>query len=67
MEVIVQEKELDNMASIPWDKVSNVVGRAKKACQDQWRREILPYLLKGFVRQTQGCFEDRDSEMTDKQ
>ncbi|CAO3619105.1 unnamed protein product [Mucor fragilis] len=65
IEIIVQEKELDNMSSIPWDKVSQVVGRAKKACQDQWRREILPHLLKGFTRQNQGCFED--SEMTDKQ
>ncbi|KAK4519626.1 Cytochrome b5 heme-binding domain-containing protein [Mucor velutinosus] len=65
IESIVQEKELDNMSSIPWDKVSRVVGRAKKACQDQWRREILPHLLKGFVRQNQGCFQD--SEMVDQQ
>ncbi|KAL9553941.1 hypothetical protein PS6_003662 [Mucor atramentarius] len=65
IEVIVQEKELDNMSTIPWDKVSKVVGRAKKACQDQWRREILPHLLKGLVRQPQGCFEG--GETMDKQ
>lgn len=50
IEAIVHEKKLDDMTSIPWDKVSRVVGRAKKACKDQWRREVLPSLLKGFVR-----------------
>lgn len=46
LEAIVREKNLDDMASIRWDRISMAVGRAKKACKDQWRRELLPGLLK---------------------
>jgi hypothetical protein len=46
MEAIVKDKELDDMATIRWDRIAMAVGRAKKACKDQWRREILPTLLK---------------------
>lgn len=48
IEAIVKEKSLDDMSTIPWDNVSMAVGRAKKACKDQWRRELLPGLLRGF-------------------
>lgn len=48
LEAIVKEKELDDMTTIRWDRISLAVGRAKKACKDQWRREILPNLLKGL-------------------
>jgi hypothetical protein len=50
IEAIVKEKSLDDMSTIPWDKVSKAVGRAKKACKDQWRRELLPGLVRGFIR-----------------
>lgn len=33
------------MTTFPWDKIAAVVGRDKKACKDQWRREVLPSLL----------------------
>lgn len=46
IEAIVKEKNLDDMASIRWDRISMTVGRAKKACKDQWRRVLLPDLLK---------------------
>ncbi|OBZ91496.1 hypothetical protein A0J61_00462 [Choanephora cucurbitarum] len=49
MEAIVKEKNLDDMSTIPWDKISKAVGRAKKACKDQWRREVLPGLIKGLI------------------
>lgn len=43
---VVQEKQLDDMASFRWDRIAMMVGRAKKACKDQWRREVLPALAK---------------------
>lgn len=46
IEAIVKEKNLDDMTSIRWDRISMTVGRAKKACKDQWRRVLLPDLLK---------------------
>ncbi|KAI9273595.1 hypothetical protein BY458DRAFT_570422 [Sporodiniella umbellata] len=42
LEAIVKEKKLDDMSTISWDRISAVVGRATKACKDQWRRELLP-------------------------
>ncbi|KAI7903069.1 uncharacterized protein BX663DRAFT_509447 [Cokeromyces recurvatus] len=48
LEAIVRVKSLDDMATIPWDAISKSVGRAKKACKDQWRRELLPYLIDGL-------------------
>ncbi|KAG2192571.1 hypothetical protein INT47_006203 [Mucor saturninus] len=48
LEAIVKEKELDDMTTIRWDRISLAVGRAKKACKDQWRRELLPNILKGL-------------------
>lgn len=48
LEAIVKEKNLDDMATIRWDRISLAVGRAKKACKDQWRRELLPNLMRGF-------------------
>ncbi|CEP07361.1 hypothetical protein [Parasitella parasitica] len=67
IEAIVQEKELDDMTTIPWDKVSKAVGRAKKACKDQWRREILPHLLKGFVRPDHHRRSNSNNNDTDRQ
>lgn len=48
LEAIVKEKELDDMSTIRWDRISLAVGRAKKACKDQWRREILPNMMRGL-------------------
>lgn len=48
LEAIVKEKKLDDMTTIRWDRISLAVGRAKKACKDQWRREVLPNLMKGL-------------------
>ncbi|GAA5808897.1 hypothetical protein MFLAVUS_002296 [Mucor flavus] len=48
LEAIVKEKELDDMTTIRWDRISLAVGRAKKACKDQWRRELLPNIMKGL-------------------
>ncbi|KAI9256297.1 hypothetical protein EDC94DRAFT_210353 [Helicostylum pulchrum] len=48
LEAIVKEKELDDMTTIRWDRISLAVGRAKKACKDQWRRELLPNLMRGL-------------------
>lgn len=45
---IVEDKKLDDMATFQWDRIAMAVGRAKKACKDQWRREVLPSLMKGF-------------------
>ncbi|KAI8090032.1 uncharacterized protein BX664DRAFT_386424 [Halteromyces radiatus] len=45
LKAIVKEKQLDDMTSFSWDRISLAVGRAKKACKDQWRREVLPALL----------------------
>ncbi|ORZ06029.1 hypothetical protein BCR42DRAFT_427531 [Absidia repens] len=45
LKAIVKEKQLDDMTSFSWDKISLAVGRAKKACKDQYRREILPALM----------------------
>ncbi|KAI8339879.1 hypothetical protein BC941DRAFT_236300 [Chlamydoabsidia padenii] len=45
LKAIVKEKHLDDMTSFSWDRISLVVGRAKKACKDQWRREVLPALM----------------------
>lgn len=46
LKAIVKEKQLDDMTSFSWDKIALAVGRAKKACKDQWRREVLPALMK---------------------
>ncbi|KAG0182591.1 hypothetical protein DFQ28_002762 [Apophysomyces sp. BC1034] len=48
LRAIVKEKELDDMATFRWDQIAMSVGRAQKACKDQWRREILPNLLKNL-------------------
>ncbi|KAI9478453.1 MAG: hypothetical protein EXX96DRAFT_248595 [Benjaminiella poitrasii] len=53
LEAIVREKCLDDMTTIPWDAISKSVGRAKKACKDQWRRELLPYLIDGLFATNQ--------------
>ncbi|KAI9491863.1 hypothetical protein BDB00DRAFT_830957 [Zychaea mexicana] len=45
---IVREKQLDDMTTFHWDKIAKAVGRAGKACKDQWRREILPTLTKNI-------------------
>ncbi|CAO3592646.1 unnamed protein product [Absidia cylindrospora] len=45
LKAIVKEKQLDDMKSFSWDKISLAVGRAKKACKDQYRREVLPALM----------------------
>ncbi|KAI9021528.1 hypothetical protein CLU79DRAFT_753695 [Phycomyces nitens] len=42
---IVKDKLLDDMASFHWDKIAIEVGRPKKACKDQWRRELLPNFM----------------------
>lgn len=42
---IIKDKQLDNMASYNWDKIAIDVGRARKACKDQWRREVLPSFI----------------------
>ncbi|CAO3671665.1 unnamed protein product [Umbelopsis vinacea] len=42
---IIRDKDLDNMASYNWEKIASRVGRARKACKDQWRREVLPALI----------------------
>jgi hypothetical protein len=42
---IIKDKQLDNMATFNWDKIAIDVGRARKACKDQWRREVLPALI----------------------
>ncbi|KAG0169932.1 hypothetical protein DFQ28_002779 [Apophysomyces sp. BC1034] len=47
-EAIVKYKELDDMASFRWDMISVDVGRPKKACKDQWRREVLPAIKKSL-------------------
>ncbi|KAI9307140.1 hypothetical protein BJ944DRAFT_238119 [Cunninghamella echinulata] len=48
LKAIVKEKQLDDMTSFSWDKIALAVGRAKKACKDQWRREVLPALIKNL-------------------
>ncbi|KAI9254457.1 hypothetical protein BDA99DRAFT_518453 [Phascolomyces articulosus] len=45
---IIEDKRLDDMATFHWDKIAKLVGRAGKACKDQWRREILPALNDSF-------------------
>jgi hypothetical protein len=42
---IMKDKQLDNMATYNWDKIAIDVGRARKACKDQWRREVLPIFI----------------------
>lgn len=42
---IIKDKQLDNMASYNWEKIAIDVGRARKACKDQWRREVLPTFI----------------------
>lgn len=42
---IIKDKGLDNMASYNWERIACSVGRARKACKDQWRREVLPALI----------------------
>jgi hypothetical protein len=48
LEAIVKDKKLDDMKTIRWDRIAVAVGKAKKACKDQWRREILPNLMKNL-------------------
>lgn len=60
MEAIVKEKNLDDMSTIPWDKISKAVGRAKKACKDQWRRELLPNLIKGLMHKNNSFKSETD-------
>ncbi|KAI8377716.1 uncharacterized protein BYT42DRAFT_571345 [Radiomyces spectabilis] len=52
LEAIVQDKQLNNMATFRWDRISMAVGRAKKACKDQWRREVLPALMNSLKAPT---------------
>jgi hypothetical protein len=44
----VREKNLDDMSTICWERIAAVVGRATKACKDQWRREVLPNIRSRF-------------------
>ncbi|KAG1146660.1 hypothetical protein G6F37_004687 [Rhizopus arrhizus] len=48
LEAIVREKNLDDMSTICWERIAAVVGRATKACKDQWRREVLPNIRSRF-------------------
>jgi hypothetical protein len=45
---IIRDRELDDMSTYNWDKIASKVGRARKACKDQWRREVLPALIQGL-------------------
>ncbi|KAI7866194.1 hypothetical protein BDF14DRAFT_1882885 [Spinellus fusiger] len=42
---IVKDKRLSDMATFRWNKIALEVGRSKKACKDQWRRELLPNFM----------------------
>ncbi|KAG2183887.1 hypothetical protein INT44_008898 [Umbelopsis vinacea] len=42
---IMKDKQLDNMATYNWENIAIDVGRARKACKDQWRREVLPTFI----------------------
>lgn len=45
---VVEDKQLDDMTTFAWDRIATRVGRSKKACKDQWRREILKSLIHHF-------------------
>jgi hypothetical protein len=49
IEAIIREKKLDDMSTICWDRIAAAVGRATKACKDQWRREVLPNIRSKFT------------------
>ncbi|KAG1465915.1 hypothetical protein G6F56_004791 [Rhizopus delemar] len=62
LEAIVKEKNLDDMSTICWERISAEVGRATKACKDQWRRELLPNIRKKFQTRGQESKEIRNNE-----
>ncbi|KAJ2957427.1 hypothetical protein NQZ79_g6849 [Umbelopsis isabellina] len=45
---VIKDRELDDMSIYNWEKIASKVGRARKACKDQWRREVLPALIHGL-------------------
>lgn len=45
---IIKDRQLEDMSTYNWDKIASKVGRARKACKDQWRREVLPALIHGI-------------------
>ncbi|KAG2175465.1 hypothetical protein INT43_001112 [Umbelopsis isabellina] len=45
---VIKDRDLDDMSTYNWDKIASKVGRARKACKDQWRREVLPALIHGL-------------------
>jgi hypothetical protein len=45
LKAVVKEKQLDDMTSFSWENISSAVGKSRKACKDQYRREILPALF----------------------
>ncbi|KAI8372962.1 uncharacterized protein BYT42DRAFT_578720 [Radiomyces spectabilis] len=48
LEAVIKEKNLNDMSTFRWDRIALAVGRAKKACKDQWRREVLPALRRSI-------------------
>ncbi|KAL0086587.1 hypothetical protein F4703DRAFT_1847720, partial [Phycomyces blakesleeanus] len=49
------------MASFHWDKIAVEVGRPKKACKDQWRRELLP----NFMARMQASYQPEQGDDQD--
>ncbi|OAD69103.1 Homeodomain-like DNA binding domain-containing transcription factor [Phycomyces blakesleeanus NRRL 1555(-)] len=60
-QAIVKDKLLDDMASFHWDKIAVEVGRPKKACKDQWRRELLP----NFMARMQASYQPEQGDDQD--
>ncbi|KAI9318085.1 hypothetical protein BX666DRAFT_1877156 [Dichotomocladium elegans] len=46
---VVEDKQLDDMAAFDWNTVAFKVGRSRKACKDQWRREIFRSIIDHFT------------------
>ncbi|KAI8147319.1 hypothetical protein BJV82DRAFT_343685 [Fennellomyces sp. T-0311] len=48
---VSRDKELEEMSTFHWDIIAQQVGRSRKSCKDQWRREIYRTMLDIFEQQ----------------
>ncbi|CDS07014.1 hypothetical protein LRAMOSA09537 [Lichtheimia ramosa] len=68
---IAEDKQLEDMSTFRWGPIACKVGRSRKACKDQWRREvyrsIVQYLEKMAAQESEESDQqdDYDEEVDD--
>ena len=68
---IAEDKQLEDMSTFRWGPIACKVGRSRKACKDQWRREvyrsIVQYLEKMASQEENESDREDDDEDDDEE